>query len=985
MGTILELFVLFLSASLLLGSPACLEAGGRGITGRYSREFLLSLRTSTSGIIPDTIPGALQYKPPAPRLRKRGKRGGLRRRLKTFRLDNRRKLPPLPTILLSNVQSIRNKTDELELWTKTRGEIRDSCLLAFTESWLTGQDRDEDLSISGFGSPIRLDRSSETTGKSRGGGVCFYINERYCNIITVREKICTADIELLSISLRPFYLPREFQQLFYTLVYIHPRANAAAAAQLIADTTHKLDEICPDAPKFILGDFNHCDLSRTMRTYEQYVTCATTQKMTSIDLCYGSVGGAYSSVPMPSLGASYHNSVYLVPVYKPSFRRVEHEERTVKVWSEDSISSLQACFECTDWECFQEGCDNIDELTDIVSSYVTFCEDMVIPTKTTVSFPNNKPWVTKELKSVINKKKRTFYTGDIWEIKAVSKEVKNEIRKAKIKYKRKVEEQYSGGDLRAAWRGIKSMASLNQQAERRVPISVQGVESCDLPDAFNLFYSRFESSDFSDNISMLKNTLVPNNDIMIPQEQVTSLFKKVNIRKAAGPDAVSGRTLRFCADQLSGVFTCLFNMCAKEGHIPHIWKSSTIIPLAKLSKPKELKDFRPVALTSLVMKIFEKILKAEVMSLVTGKLDPLQFAYQTGRSVDDAKLFILDTAYKHLEKPGSHVRLLFADFSSAFNKMQPHILIERLANDFQLSNQLLLLLLNFLTDRIQRVFVNGQLSQPISSNTGSPQGCVLSPLLFILYTDSCRTSQQGSHLVKFSDDTALLSLFQGPHSSHGLALTSFVKWCDDNFLDLNVAKTKELIIDFRKAKAEPIASVIHGGDVEIVDSYKYLGTIFDSELKFHINTETIVKKGQQRIHLLRKLNSFSVSKTILRNFYQSFIESLLTFSFLCWFNSLSVKDKNSLSSIVNTSSKIIGTQLNSLSALFNKQAVQKAKSITSQPDHVLSGEFSLMPSGRRYYSVRTKTKRYSGSFIPTTIRLLNKVVGIEFITDHLIY
>lgn len=443
----------------------------------------------------------------------------------------------------------------------------------------------------------------------------------------------------------------------------------------------------------------------------------------------------------------------------------------MKVWSEDSISSLQACFECTDWECFQEGSENIDELADIVSSYVTFCVDMVIPTKTTVTFPNNKPWVTKELKSVINKKKRTFYTGDIWEIKTVSKEVKNEIRKAKMKYRRKVEEQYSGGDLRAAWRGIKSMASLNQQAERRMPITVQGVESCDLPNAFNLFFSRFESSDFSDNISMLRNTLVPNYDLMISQEQVTSLFKKVNIRKAAGPDAVCGRTLRFCADQLSGVFTCLFNMCAKEGHIPQIWKSSTIIPLAKLNKPKELKDFRPVALTSLVMKILEKILKAEIMSLVTGKLDPLQFAYQTGRSVDDAKLFILDTVYKHLEKPGSHVRLLFADFSSAFNKMQPHILIERLANEFQVPNQLLLLLLNFLTDRTQRVFVNGQLSQPITSNTGSPQGCVLSPLLFILYTDSCRSSQQGSYLVKFSDDTALLSLFQGPHSSHGLALT----------------------------------------------------------------------------------------------------------------------------------------------------------------------------------------------------------------------
>ena len=71
------------------------------------------------------------------------------------------------------------------------------------------------------------------------------------------------------------------------------------------------------------------------------------------------------------------------------------------------------------------------------------------------------------------------------------------------------------------------------------------------------------------------------------------------------------------------------------------------------------------------------------MSLFSGKLDPLQFAYQTGKSVDDAKLFIFDTMYKHLKKPGSHVGRLFADFFSAFTNMQPHILIKRLAAEFE--------------------------------------------------------------------------------------------------------------------------------------------------------------------------------------------------------------------------------------------------------------------------------------------------------------
>lgn len=84
--------------------------------------------------------------------------------------------------------------------------------------------------------------------------------------------------------------------------------------------------------------------------------------------------------------------------------------------------------------------------------------------------------------------------------------------------------------------------------------------------------------------------------------------------------------------------------CAQGvGTSPQLWKTSTIIPVPKINHPIDFNDFRPVALTSLVMKNFEKILKENVVSLIDGRLDPLQFAYQAGKGVNDAKLFILDT------------------------------------------------------------------------------------------------------------------------------------------------------------------------------------------------------------------------------------------------------------------------------------------------------------------------------------------------------
>lgn len=85
-----------------------------------------------------------------------------------------------------------------------------------------------------------------------------------------------------------------------------------------------------------------------------------------------------------------------------------------------------------------------------------------------------------------------------------------------------------------------------------------------------------------------------------------------------------------------------------------------------------------------------------------------------------------------------------------------------------------------------------------------------------MYTDSWKSSQGHSHLVKFSDDTALLSLLYGAQSDNGCAQTSFVEWYDDNYLDLNVKKIKELIIDFRRDRPDLIASTVHREKGEIV-------------------------------------------------------------------------------------------------------------------------------------------------------------------------
>ncbi|KAJ8333740.1 hypothetical protein SKAU_G00410590 [Synaphobranchus kaupii] len=161
------LFLLALICSVCHGGHSQ-QQHGAGDCITISREILLSLRTSAEGEVPTNIPAelfVLHHMDKAPKRRpsqrKRGRRGGIRRKMKTLGLDNRRQLPPLPSIFLSNVQSLKRKVDEMEIWAKFKQEIKEACLLAITEMWLNENDLDSDLALTGFGCPIRLDHSSE--------------------------------------------------------------------------------------------------------------------------------------------------------------------------------------------------------------------------------------------------------------------------------------------------------------------------------------------------------------------------------------------------------------------------------------------------------------------------------------------------------------------------------------------------------------------------------------------------------------------------------------------------------------------------------------------------------------------------------------------------------------------------------------------------------------------------------------------------------
>lgn len=502
--------------------------------------------------------------------------------------------------------------------------------------------------------------------------------------------------------------------------------------------------------------------------------------------------------------------------------------------------------------------------------------------------------------------------------------------------------------------------------------------NCQDPASFaeqlNNFFSRFDKGSTPASWNPPSPSL-SHQTIIIDEKLVASILRQVNPYKAPGPDRLRGRVLKDCSTQLSGVFTKLFQGLLDSSCVPYQWKESTIIPIPKKTHAKDPKDFRPVALTSLLCKCMERVVGSHLSGAVTGRLDPLQFAYKAKRGVEDATLTLLDTVTRQLDSLHTHTRILFMDFSSAFNMVHTHTLLQHLV-ELQVHPILILWIKNFLQDRPQQVRVNGFNSRKQLLNTGLPQGCVLSPALFSVYTNNISCNKPGMILLKYADDMALVAHLSDTKalSDYHQTVNNLVTTFQNIYLDLNIAKTKELCCQSRETKNtqdmfEPLS--INGQPVEQVNVFKYLGTEIDTSMSFSQHADSVYKKAQQRLHLLRKLRDFNVSKDILTRVYQSLIESLLTFNISGWYNALTVKHKSKLARIINQASKIIGSPQTPLTELHTRSVLRIATVITQDPTHPLNQSFQLLPSGRRYRVPLARKNVYKKSFVPTAIVTLN--------------
>uniref|UniRef100_A0A3B3I122 Reverse transcriptase domain-containing protein n=1 Tax=Oryzias latipes TaxID=8090 RepID=A0A3B3I122_ORYLA len=657
------------------------------------------------------------------------------------------------------------------------------------------------------------------------------------------------------------------------------------------------------------------------------------------------------------------------------------------MWTSEAVEELRTCLDTTDWDVFRAATDSLDDYTDTVTSYIQFCEDSIIPTKTRVSYNNDKPWFTPRLRQLRKEKEAAHRAEDKESYKAAKYQFSKEVEQARTRHNKRLEDQFSVNDVTSVWRGLRQITNYKPRAHH-------AADDLQLAERLNTFYARIEvphpsSSPLTEQVS--STTLVPlsspttiTEDSMTPpdhlspttvlsvtEEEVHKLFWKQNPRKAPGPDGISPATLKHCAGELAAVFTDIFNTSLESCHVPACFKRSTIVPVPKKPRITGLNDYRPVALTSVVMKSFERLVLPHLKSFTSPLLDPLQFAYRANRSVDDAINLALHFILQHLDSPGTYARILFVDFSSAFNTILPSLLQEKLLQ-LNVPDSTCRWITDFLIDRRQCVRLGKNVSTTQCISTGTPQGCVLSPLLFSLYTNCCTSSHDSVKLIKFADDTTLIGLIcNDDESAYRREVDRLGSWCSINNLELNTQKTVEMIVDFRKVTAPSPPLTLSDSPITIVDSVRFLGTTITQDLKWEPSICSLLKKAQQRMYFLRQLKKARLPAQMMVQFYTAIIESILTSSITVWYTSATTRDINRLQRIVRSAEKVIGCSLPSVQELYVSRTRGRAGRIAADPSHPGHYLLKLLPSGRRLRSIRTRTSRHKNSFFPSAVRLLN--------------
>lgn len=336
---------------------------------------------------------------------------------------------------------------------------------------------------------------------------------------------------------------------------------------------------------------------------------------------------------------------------------------------------------------------------------------------------------------------------------------------------------------------------------------------------------------------------------------VQKLLEGLQPHKAAGPDEVHARVLKELNTRLAPVLCDLFQRSLDSGTVPDDWREANIAPVFKKGEKYRASNYRPISLTSIACKLLEHIIASSMMKHLEGNLIlyDLQHGFRASRSCETQLLSLYnDLASSRHRKVQTD--LIIMDFAKAFDKVSHKRLAIKL-HHYGIRGTNLKWIENFLSDRTQRVLVEGMQSDSAPVTSGVPQGTVLGPILFLVFINDLPEWAKHSKIRLFADDCIIQKEIRSDQDCLLLQqdIDSIGRWEREWLMEFNPSKCQTLTIP---TNSTPI---LH--DYRLHDSIlerppenatQYLGITIQADLKWNQHIQNVTAKASRTLGLLKR-------------------------------------------------------------------------------------------------------------------------------------
>ena len=507
------------------------------------------------------------------------------------------------------------------------------------------------------------------------------------------------------------------------------------------------------------------------------------------------------------------------------------------------------------------------------------------------------PWVTREIRSMIRKRNRLYsmYKSSNSPVfyecfKSLKRDIQKKIRLSHLQYISSLissendDSNHSYNNNKKFWAYIKSLRKDNPSIP---PLSLNGTEISDSlykSDVFNNYFKSVFTIEDLQNLPDKGPSPHPDIDnITISSFGIFKLLNKLNINKATGPDHIGARILKETSSVIAPILRIIFQRSLDTGTIPEDWKVANIVPIHKKNDRSNPVNYRPISLTCITSKIFERILASHIMQHLESNniLYDLQHGFRQNQSCETQLIqFIHELMSNHDKNIQSDIILM--DFAKAFDKV-PHKRLLYKLHWYGIRGSIHHWIQSFLSNRTQRVIIDGILSSPVSVTSGVPQGTVLGPLLFLVYINDLPDYISHSTIRLFADDCILHRPIQNEHDSLLLQedIDSLYAWTIAWQMELNIAKCCSMHITLSQQHKISHTYHIHNTQLSVVNQCKYLGIVIQSDLRWNSHVDQITAKANQTLAMLKR-NIKLVPSKIKDKAYKSLVRPKLEFASSVW-------------------------------------------------------------------------------------------------------